>query len=125
MAITPEDVEKIITSDLDTQTFIDLSQCIIDQYNIDDCYSINCSNTIHTYLAAHFIAVSDINNRKKSIEIDEAKDVMQDSVSASVVGENGGLYSTIYGQQVQMFDYMNKLSDLGKPNKESIKFCSV
>lgn len=125
MAITAEDVSKIITTSLDVDSFITIASCIIDQYDLSSCYSDQCIDEIHKYLTAHLIAVSDKNNRVVAKGIDTAKDQYQNTVSAPTVLNGGGLQATIYGQTVAMFDKCNILVDLGKSDKKTIVFASV
>lgn len=114
MAVSVEDLEKIITTTLDYQEFINIAECVLSDITLSSCYDDCKVDNITKYFAAHLIAVSDASQNKKREKIDTAEDEYFDSNNTGSFASWGSLGTTKYGQTVKLFDSCSLLQDLGK-----------
>lgn len=114
MAVLVADLQKIITTSLDYQEFIDIATCALSDIDLTSCYDTCKSDNITKYFAAHLIAVSDGSQNKKREKIDTAEDEYFDSNNTTSFASWGSLGTTKYGQTVKLFDSCGLLQDLGK-----------
>jgi len=104
---TTDEVESIVEVDssLDVTPFITVANLLVTQKLTGLGYSVGYLKEIERWLAAHFVAIRQ--KQEKSVTIGDA--------SASYYGQSGlGLDFTSYGQQVKIMETTGTLLNLGK-----------
>lgn len=114
MAVTTEDLQKIITTTLDYDVFITMANDILSGYPCIAAYPESIQDNITKYLAAHFISMSDNSQLLSKEKIDTAEETYFQTTNSATFKDWGALAMTKYGMQVKIFDYNNCLQDLGK-----------
>ena len=107
VSTTPEKVQAVIDTDLDVTPFITTATAFYDT-RVGSALPDEIGSEVLTYLAAHFVAVTD--PREKTESVATGSWTLEGKASANETG----LHSTQHGQMAVALDTSGRLRDVDK-----------